>query len=360
MILNEGYNSKSRATAARNQFIKIDSRWCLDTSMGAGTHLFGHHKIRTKGDLFIYPNKLVDEASDMLYAISGMPHTIWCNTGTEAVMRALRIARAYTGRDKVAMYCGGWHGTSDNTLVGISKGIPKVFNDLLITLQFNESDFLKIQSKELAAVIVEPIQASLPIDRSEYLAKLQGVCKASGTVLIFDELISGFRCGISGSIGYYNITPDLVCYGKILGGGLPVGAVCGDGILDNLTGVRFGGTFSANPATIEQSIKILGLLFKTDIYQNFFALVNALNVKSNYYQIMTLAGMARIIYSADTIRTITERESEWPKERQDHIRKKALDKGIYLNSNNCIMLSTKHTIKDVNRIIQVLDETVKP
>jgi glutamate-1-semialdehyde 2,1-aminomutase len=362
MIFNENYNNPLRASDAKNQFIKINDHWCLDTSMGAGTHLFGHHKIRTKNDLFIFPNKYVDEASNLLCAVSGMSHVVWCNTGTEAVMRALRIARAYTNRNKIAMFLGGWHGTSDNTLIGISKGIPETFNDLLITLQFKDSDFIHIAERDLAAVIVEPIQASLPIDRSEYLAKLQVACKASGTVLIFDELISGFRCGIGGAIKYYKITPDIVCYGKILGGGLPIGVVCGGDVMEIIrTGpVRMGGTFSGNPASMESCNHVLKQLLKKNIYEHLFNTVHNLSIHSQNYQIMTLAGMARVIYTGKNIQSLADRDSfEIPKDQQEKIHAKALDLGIYLNSNNCIMLSTFHTLSDINKIKKVLNVITK-
>ena len=163
------------------------------------------------------------------------------SSGTEAVMSAIRLARGYTGKDKILKFEGCYHGHVDSLLVkagsglvtfgeSSSAGIPACFAAETIVLPLNDCDqveetFKKL-SDEIACVIIEPVPANngLLLQDKAYLTKLRDLCKKYKVLLIFDEVISGFRVGFDGAAGFYDIQPDIITYGKIIGGGMPVGA----------------------------------------------------------------------------------------------------------------------------------------
>ena len=190
------------------------------------------------------------------------------NSGTEATMTAIRLARGFTGRDKIIKFEGCYHGHVDSLLVKAgsgaltlgqpdSAGIPAALAHLTITLPFNDAEALRTvfrqQGGEIAAVIVEPIPANAGLipPQSGFLETMRELCTAHGTVLIFDEVMTGFRLGRGGAQELLGVMPDLTCFGKVIGGGLPVGAVGGRAeIMDFLAPagpVYQAGTLSGNP-----------------------------------------------------------------------------------------------------------------
>lgn len=193
------------------------------------------------------------------------------SSGTEAVMSALRLARGYTGKSKILKFEGCYHGHVDSLLVkagsglvtfgqSTSAGIPRgvAHDTLVVPLNNNEAliEAFSKYGKELAAVIIEPIPANnaLLIQERDFLNLLRELCNKHGSLLIFDEVISGFRVGFEGAAGYYDIRPDLITYGKIIGGGFPVGAYAGKKeIMDAVSPegpVYQAGTLSGNPVAM--------------------------------------------------------------------------------------------------------------
>ncbi|MCX8080492.1 MAG: glutamate-1-semialdehyde 2,1-aminomutase [Bacteroidia bacterium] len=193
------------------------------------------------------------------------------SSGTEAVMSALRLARGFTGRSKILKFEGCYHGHVDALLVkagsglvtfgqSTSAGITNCIAQDTIVVPLNSDDALRqafeLYGKEIAAAIIEPVPANnaLLIQRKEYLQLLRKLCSANGALLIFDEVISGFRVGFEGAAGYYDIHPDLVTYGKVIGGGFPVGAYAGKReIMDQVSPlgpVYQAGTLSGNPVAM--------------------------------------------------------------------------------------------------------------
>src|SRR5690606_27246107 len=206
------------------------------------------------------------------------------SSGTEAVMSAIRLARGITGRDKIIKFEGCYHGHSDSLLVkagsGLvtfgetsSAGIPKAFANETIVVPLNDreaiSEAFKTFDNQIAAIIIEPIPANngLLLQDKAYLEFLREITKANGSLLIFDEVISGFRVGFEGAAGYYNIQPDIITYGKIIGGGLPVGAYASSAeIMSNISpdgGVYQAGTLSGNPVAMAAGIAQLSELAKS-------------------------------------------------------------------------------------------------
>ncbi len=204
------------------------------------------------------------------------------SSGTEAVMSALRVARAATGRSKVLKFDGCYHGHVDSLLVkagsGLADAVPgqaasdsagvsaAVANETIVASLDDEIGFERIfnqHAKDLAAVIIEPLPANygLLIQRGLFLRKIEALCKTNGTLLIFDEVISGFRVGLQGMAGLLCIRPDLVTYGKVIGGGFPVGCYGGRHDLMDLVApsgpVYQAGTLSANPVGMRAGLKTL-------------------------------------------------------------------------------------------------------
>jgi glutamate-1-semialdehyde 2,1-aminomutase len=229
-----------------------------------------------KGLSFGAPTKLENELADLI--IKNHPHIEkirFVSSGTEACMSALRLARGYTKRDKIIKFEGCYHGHSDSLLVnagsglatfGISSsaGVPEAFAKETIVLPLNDEDAVKKafhhHKNNIAAIIIEPIPANngLLIQKREFLEFLADICAVNGSLLIFDEVISGFRVGFSGAAGYYNVSPDIVTFGKIIGGGLPVGAYASSAkVMQSISpdgNVYQAGTLSGNPVAVAAGI----------------------------------------------------------------------------------------------------------
>ena len=219
------------------------------------------------------------------------------SSGTEATMSALRLARGFTGRDKIVKFEGCYHGHSDSLLVkagsgaldfGVptSPGVPAALAEQTLTLQFNnleqaEELFAKV-GEEVAAIIIEPVAGNmnLVMPKKGYLEGLRKLCDKYGTVLIFDEVMTGFRVGLQGAQGFYGITPDLTCFGKVIGGGMPVGAFGGKAeIMNHISPdgpVYQAGTLSGNPVAMAAGLKTLELLSQPNFYENLTVKVKSL------------------------------------------------------------------------------------
>ena len=210
------------------------------------------------------------------------------SSGTEATMSALRLARGFTKRDKIIKFAGGYHGHADGLLIkagsgvatlGIpdSPGVPESYAMNTLVAPYNDFDavkkLFKANPKQIAAVIVEPVAANMGVvsPAAGFLAGLRELTKKSGALLIFDEVISGFRLSYGGAQSVYKITPDLTCLGKIIGGGLPVGAYGGRrdimSLMAPLGPVYQAGTLSGNPLAVTAGIETLKALKQPGVYK---------------------------------------------------------------------------------------------
>jgi glutamate-1-semialdehyde 2,1-aminomutase len=266
----------------------VQDKSYIDFCLSFGPHLLGHshpkvvaaiQKQAEKATSFgaCHPGE-VEFMKLLLKGFSFLDSGRLVNSGTEAVMTAIRIARGFTGRDKIIKFEGCYHGHSDGLLAkagsGVlelsessSKGVPQsVVADTLIapwgSLEKVEL-FFKQYSAQIAAVILEPIPANdgLFIPRGSYLEELCMMAKREGTLLIFDEVITGFRVGTAGASGYYQLKPDLVTLGKVIGGGLPLAAVLGRReymeTLAPMGSVYQAGTLSGNPLAVAAGTAVL-------------------------------------------------------------------------------------------------------
>jgi glutamate-1-semialdehyde 2,1-aminomutase len=211
------------------------------------------------------------------------------NSGTEAVMSAIRVARGFTGRRKIIKFAGCYHGHSDAMLVkagsgvmtmGVpdSQGVPSGCAEDTLTAVYNDIESVKELfhqwGKDIAAVIIEPVAANMGVvlPENNFLEQLRNICDENTSLLIFDEVITGFRLGIDGAQGYFGIKPDLTTFGKIIGGGMPVGAYGGRSeIMEKVApigGVYQAGTLSGNPIAMAAGYTQLTILKDNpDFYQ---------------------------------------------------------------------------------------------
>ncbi|NAP01188.1 aminotransferase class III-fold pyridoxal phosphate-dependent enzyme, partial [Halomonas sp. MG34] len=210
------------------------------------------------------------------------------NSGTEATMSALRLARGYTGRDKILKFEGNYHGHGDSLLIkagsGVatlglpdSPGVPKGIAENTITVPYNDMKSVRYAFEQfgddIAAVIVEPVSGNMGVvpPKDSFLQDLRNITEENGTLLIFDEVMTGFRVGFHCAQGHFGVTPDLTCLGKVIGGGLPVGAYGGKReIMEKVapTGTIYqAGTLSGNPLAMTAGLETLSALDKSSYEQ---------------------------------------------------------------------------------------------
>jgi glutamate-1-semialdehyde 2,1-aminomutase len=256
----------------------VDGKEYIDYVGSWGPAILGHapkvvvdavREAVTRGLSFGIPNPLEVEMAELICAwVPSIEKVRMVNSGTEATMSCIRLARAFTGRDKMVKFDGCYHGHVDGLLVKTgsgalthgrpdSAGVPQAFADLTISLPFNNVDLVRkafAENKgEIAAVIVEPIPANagLYLPTGDFLSSLRNECTVNGALLIFDEVITGFRLARGGAQEIYGVKPDLTALGKVIGGGLPVGGFGGRAdIMDQLSPdgpVYQAGTLSGNP-----------------------------------------------------------------------------------------------------------------
>jgi glutamate-1-semialdehyde 2,1-aminomutase len=279
------------------------------------------------------------------------------SSGTEAVMSAIRLARGYTGKSKIIKFEGCYHGHVDSLLVkagsglvtfgvSTSAGIPPAFANETLVLPLDDEDALaetlKTQ-KDVAAIIVEPVPANngLLLQRPEYLATLRQLCSDHGILLIFDEVISGFRLGFEGAAGVYGVQPDIITFGKIIGGGLPVGAFAARReIMRQISPdgpVYQAGTLSANPVAMSAGFAALSKANQPGFYEllenKTTTFINTLNehikAKNHPMQVVHIGSIFWISFSKERV----TRANQIDAGRMDYFRKLhlyLLRHGVYL------------------------------
>ncbi len=281
--------------AAGAKIWDVDEKEYIDFVGSWGPAILGHapkvvvdavREAATSGVSFGIPNPLEVEMAELICAsVPSIEKVRMVNSGTEATMSCIRLARGHTGRDKVIKFEGCYHGHVDSLLVQAgsgalthgrpdSAGIPAEFARLTISLPFNNLETVRAAFREnsgaIAAIILEPIPANagLYLPREDFLQSLREECTAHGALLIFDEVMTGFRVARAGAQEIYGITPDLTALGKVIGGGLPVGAFGGRAeIMDQLSPdgpVYQAGTLSGNPLAMAAGLAQLRELERID------------------------------------------------------------------------------------------------
>jgi glutamate-1-semialdehyde 2,1-aminomutase len=333
-----------------------------------------------KGMSFGTPTEIETElAQKVCSLIPSIDKIRFVSSGTEATMSAIRLARGFTGRDKIIKFEGCYHGHSDSLLIkagsgaltlGVpsSPGVPASLAEHTLTLQYNDAEQVKQAfaqfGDDIACVIVEPVAGNMncipPVPG--FLESLRECCSNAGSVLIFDEVMTGFRLGAAGAQGYYGIAPDLTTLGKVIGGGMPVGAFGGREDIMNFiapTGpVYQAGTLSGNPVTMAAGLATLEKIQAPGFYENLFASTEKLAkgivaeakkagiaMTTNY-----VGSMWGVFFSEKEKVENFQQVMACDNERFNRYFHLMLDKGVYLApaSYEAGFLSSAHTQQDID------------
>ncbi len=374
----------------------IDGNELIDFICSWGPLIFGHNdpvvqeavmSAVQKGTTFGMPTEIETlMAEKIVELIPSIEKVRMVSSGTEATMSALRLARGYTGRDKI-IKCGGcYHGHADHLLIqagsgaltfGVpsSPGVPENIAHETLTATYNDIDSFKAlfaeYQNEIAAVIIEPIPGNMGLILPEegFLEALRELTKENGSLLIFDEVISGFRASLGGAQKRFGIMPDLTCLGKIIGGGLPVGAFGGRAdIMDHLApvgDVYQAGTLSGNPLAMKAGYTTLCELQKRNPYADLDA--RAKRLKEGLAAAADAHGVRVTINQVGSLLTVffTDRPVHTYADAQtssvDQYRiffQALLAEGIHLPPSQfeCWFISTAHTDADIEKTIQAAEK----
>jgi len=317
---------------------------------------------------------------------------MFCNSGSEATMFAFRAARAFTGKRVVALFDGSYHGIHDYALVRadlksersnpssitLGAGIPEeVSRDLMLMLPYRDKNAYELIRKykdDLALVVIEPVQSSNPrLDNQDFLNGLRDVCTECEVLLMFDEVITGFRIEYGGCQEYYNINPDLITYGKAVGGGLPIGVVAGSKrVMNTFSGAEdtpaifAGGTFSGNPLTMAAGFGALEYLKenKDEIYPYLHSQGNRMAKEINEFcrssnipvQMMNAGSMLHLIFGGETIdssRDIDHSQYKLEKEFYLHL----LGHNVIVPGIHLAFISFAHKPEVIDEVIDAFKRT---
>ncbi len=312
------------------------------------------------------------------------------SSGTEATMSAIRLARGYTGRDNIVKFEGCYHGHSDSLLVKAgsgmldigeptSKGVPADFAKHTITLPYNDPQAIRECFKKwgdtIACIIVEPIAGNMNmvIPEQEFHDTLREQCSAHGAVLIFDEVMTGFRVGLGGAQAHFGIEPDLTCFGKIIGAGLPVGAFGGKReimeCIAPMGGVYQAGTLSGNPLAMRAGIAMFEDLTVAGFYEELAAkvdhLINGIQAAADKHGINLrtnkLGGMFGIFFvtDSDTATPLNfDDVTACDMDKFNTFFHGMLDRGIYLapSAYEAGFMSIKHSSDDLDKSVEAAEE----
>ena len=369
-----------------------DNRY-IDYVLSWGPMLLGHghetvlQAIRTQLDkamTFGTPTELEIQLADKICSIvPGMEMIRMVNSGTEATMSAIRLARGYTGRDKIVKFEGCYHGHSDSLLVkagsgaltlGVpsSPGVPACLADHTITLSYNDIEQVKQVFSEIgdqiACIIVEPVAGNMNCipPKEGFLQGLRKICDEYGAVLIFDEVMTGFRVALGGAQEFYNVKPDLTALGKVIGGGLPCAAFGGKKEIMNqiapLGPIYQAGTLSGNPLSMASGLAMLSALesdksFYENLGKRSQYLVNGIVSEAKAQNIpMTsnsVGGMFGLFFSSEKKVSNFSQASSCNIELFKKFYNAMLKQGIYLapSAYEAGFLSNAHTDDDLDKTI---------
>jgi glutamate-1-semialdehyde 2,1-aminomutase len=329
------------------------------------------------------PTGLELEMAELLNAlVPSMEQVRLVSSGTEATMSAIRVARGFTKRSKIIKFEGCYHGHADALLVkagsGLltfgepsSAGVPAEVAAHTLTLDYNNTQMLKDTfasiGDEIACVILEPVvgNMNLIVPHQEFLQTLRELCTQHGTVLIFDEVMTGFRVALGGAQALYGITPDMTTLGKVIGGGLPVGAFGGRkdimGVLAPLGPVYQAGTLSGNPVAVTAGLTTLKLVQTPGFYEKLTAqtakltdgLTQAAKAAGVTFSAQSVGGMFGLYFSASNPSSYAEM-MQADKNAFNKFFHSMLDSGIYLGPSafEAGFVSAAHTDADIAQTVQ--------
>lgn len=370
-----------------SRFYDEDDNEFIDFCCSWGPLILGHRNRQIEeeviatvqnGTSFGTPTKLGNQLGKLIIENNRYIEKMrFVSSGTEAVMSAIRLARGVTGRNKIIKFEGCYHGHVDSLLVqagsglatfgvSTSKGVPESFVNETIVLPLDDRNALEStlqkHGHDVACIIVEPIPANngLLLQDKSFLECLRIKCYKYGVLLIFDEVISGFRVGYEGAAGYYDIQPDIITYGKIIGGGMPVGAYAASAkIMSHIApegGVYQAGTLSANPVAMAAGFAACKQLVQDGFYENmetktrkFVAEIqNYCDEKGYEVSIPTIGSIFWIAFSKKRIIRADQIQSE-SMDKFKILHHELLQRGVYLGPSGYEVgfVSAAHTAEDL-------------
>ncbi len=331
----------------------------------------------------------IELAEMVIKAYPSMDKVRMVNSGTEATMSAIRAARGFSGRDKIIKFDGCYHGHADGLLVkagsgaatlGVpdSAGVPASYAENTITLPYNDAEALESmitkEWRNIACVIIEPVAGNMGcvVPGKKYLQTLRTLTKKHGIVLIFDEVMTGFRVAVGGAQEYFGIKPDMTCLGKVIGGGLPVGAYGGKAeIMDNIAPagpVYQAGTLSGNPLAMAAGIATLKILSRKGTYDRLESRAHELELALK--DAARASGVPTRFYRAGTMfctyftdKEVVDFQSAAASDTKKFARFFAgmLKRGIYIAPSQfeCGFISLAHTSGDVDRTAEAAYDSLR-
>lgn len=371
----------------------------VDLTMGFGAHVLGHRPAPVEAALmqqvgtgwhYGLSNTIqVEFADELLDATHGMQKVLFAASGTEATMYAMRAARAFTGRDKIVVFDGSYHGSHDYAVIkadpqsprerpramSLGSGIPSVIRDrtMIVAPYMNTSafDVIRAHAKQAAAVLVQPVQNNLPtLSGGWFLEGLRSVCDEIGAILIFDEVVTAFRIAIGGGQERFGVTPDLAAYGKAIGGGLPIGALAGRGEImelfaraNRIGGIFAGGTFNANPLSMSAGLAAMRFMKRNagTIYPYLETQGDRLAGEINRFcrmhqfevQFMNAGSMMCVHFQSGDIKSSRDfRQAN--KDAVDAFFFQMLARGVVMPANRLIFISSAHEPSHIDLIIEAV------
>jgi glutamate-1-semialdehyde 2,1-aminomutase len=387
----------------------IDGNEYTDLLMGAGVHILGHSpkivldavkKQLDEGVHYYMPAEAeVKLAKKVCQLMSAIDMVRFVNTGSESTQMALRTARAYRKKNRIAKFEGNFHGQHESALISTlstagdpdnllphidSAGIPETVAKDVLILPYNDIDgtlpLIEKDAKDLGAVIVEPVSAfglgTIAADK-EFLKAVREITLENDIPLIFDEVVTNFRLALGGATEFFGVKPDLVCLGKILGGGFAIGGFGGRAdIMDKMVTPKTGlwdlkeqifqsGCFSGNPISMTAGLVVLNELEKKNVYPRLNGITKSLRdglseIGEQSKHEMLVAGVASILqvhFGTKEIRNKRDAmKANKPMAKEFHLGLRA--KGI-MASAHPLFLSTEHTEKDANHILEVAEAVLK-
>lgn len=362
-----GGNPRIIKSGNKCYLIDEDNNKYIDFIQSWGPLIFGHRDSDTiealqdtleRGVGYGAPTVMETKlAKEIIEVYDGLEKIRLVSSGTEATMSAIRLARAFNGRDDIIKFDGCYHGHSDSLLVSAgsgcatfgnpsSPGVPQDFSRHTLVARYNDLDSLQLcfeASKNVACVIIEPIAGNMGLVPAsvDFIKGVREMCDKFGALLIFDEVMSGFRASLKGSLGFYDVVPDLATFGKVIGGGLPLAAFGGrSDIMDMLspTGAVYqAGTLSGNPIAVSAGYAVLTKIKRTkNLYENLENLANKLtfgmqNIAKSFgfnMQICVRGSMFGFFFNDNAVRNFDDaKKSDTKLFASFH--QKMLERGVY-------------------------------
>jgi glutamate-1-semialdehyde 2,1-aminomutase len=365
----------------------VDGNRYVDWVMSWGPLLFGHADRETveavvesaeRGTTFGAPTEAeVELAAEIVDAVPSVEKVRLVSSGTEATMSAVRLARAFTSRDRILKFSGGYHGHVDALLanagsgfatLGIpsTPGVPTRVTEDTIVVPYNDVDAtaeaVARYGEGLAAIIVEPVAGNMGVVPPErgFLTALRRLCDGSGALLVFDEVITGFRVARGGAQELYGVTPDLTILGKIVGGGLPLAAFGGSAdVMDRLAprgDVYQAGTLSGNPLATAGGLSVLRRLRDDNVYRKLEGKSARLEAGlAPYGRLQRVGAMATLFMNDEPVRNFDDAQRS-DTERYGALFRHLLARGVYVAPSQfeCMSLSLAHGDEEIDRTIQAV------